>query len=201
MATKSLCSIPDCGKTAVNSRGWCVAHYHRWQRHGDPLGGGPPATPNGEAQRYFREVVLAYDGDECLAWPYGCDRGYAQMWNTRTGKTASVSRLVCEEENGPPPTPEYEAAHSCGKGHLACVTKRHLSWKTPFDNSNDRVAHGTLPRGSLIGTSKLTESQVREIKRMQGLKSHREIAEEFGVSRAHISRIIKGVSWTWANMS
>lgn len=30
------CSIEGCGK-AQFCRGWCAAHYSRWQRHGDPL--------------------------------------------------------------------------------------------------------------------------------------------------------------------
>jgi len=30
------CSIPDCNKPTF-CRGWCSAHYSRWQRHGDPL--------------------------------------------------------------------------------------------------------------------------------------------------------------------
>ncbi len=33
-----VCAIDGCGKPRAN-RGWCHAHYHRWQRHGDPLGG------------------------------------------------------------------------------------------------------------------------------------------------------------------
>lgn len=32
----SLCSIPSCHKK-VEARGWCVTHYARWWRHGDPL--------------------------------------------------------------------------------------------------------------------------------------------------------------------
>lgn len=33
------CSIEGCTRTAIR-RGWCGAHYARWRRHGDPLGGG-----------------------------------------------------------------------------------------------------------------------------------------------------------------
>lgn len=46
MATKSLCSIPECGKTAF-ARGWCKAHYLRWFRHGDPEAGGRPKNRRG----------------------------------------------------------------------------------------------------------------------------------------------------------
>ena|ERR1700694_1946906 len=33
-----VCSIPTCSRPA-KKRGWCSAHYERWRRHGDPLGG------------------------------------------------------------------------------------------------------------------------------------------------------------------
>lgn len=36
---KATCSIDGCEKPAW-ARGWCPAHLRRWQRHGDPLGGG-----------------------------------------------------------------------------------------------------------------------------------------------------------------
>ena len=33
----AICSIEQCSRRAV-TRGWCAAHYHRWQRYGDPVG-------------------------------------------------------------------------------------------------------------------------------------------------------------------
>jgi len=32
------CTVPGCRKRPV-TRGYCVAHYRRWMRHGDPTGG------------------------------------------------------------------------------------------------------------------------------------------------------------------
>ena len=106
MATPRICSIEGCGKP-VQGRGWCSLHYQRWRFHGDPLR--CRHTPKGDLERYYRDVVLTHDGDECLVWPYGTQpNGYA-VWDKQC-----VSRMVCEEENGPPPTPEHDAAHSCG---------------------------------------------------------------------------------------
>lgn len=138
MAEKSVCSIPGCGKSRHSST-MCGMHYMRWKRYGDPLHG---KTPHGEPQRYFREVVLSYDGENCLTWPYGRDPGgYAQFnWG---GRKRKVHRIVCEEVNGDAPTDTHEAAHECGKGHLGCVSPRHLSWKTRAENEADKKRHGT----------------------------------------------------------
>lgn len=138
---KRICSIENCGNPHL-ARGWCCAHYNRWQKHGSPIRG---RINNGEASRYFREVVLAYNGSDCLSWPYSCnDSGYGKM--QFDGRVQIVSRLVCEHVNGPPPTPKHDAAHSCGKGHEACCTKHHLSWKTRAENMADKIVHGTSSR-------------------------------------------------------
>lgn len=131
-----VCTIEGCSKKSY-AHGLCSAHNYRRRKHGDPLGGG---TGDGEPLRYFREVVMAYEGDECLAWPYGKNASGYGVWTGATG-SGIVSRQVCEEAHGPAPTPKHEAAHSCGKGHLACVTKGHLSWKTPKENGADKRLH------------------------------------------------------------
>lgn len=188
MATHSICSIDGCGKP-VARRDLCNAHYMRWKRYGDPLGGGPE---RGLAQRFYREVVLAYDGNECLVWPHsrGAD-GYGRLgWRV-------VSRLVCEHFNGPPPTPDHEAAHHCGKGHEGCCTKRHLDWKTRVGNRADRTTHGTDDRGERHSLAKLTTGQVLEIKALKGKAIQRDVAARFGVSRQTIYSIQSGRNWSW----
>lgn len=187
----ALCSVQDCGADATK-REWCDLHYRRWLAHGSPLWR-PEKTMNGEPLRYLREVVLAYDGDECLSWPYGTASGRATVH--LGGRCHIVSRLVCEEEHGPPPTPKHQSAHSCGKGHLRCVAKRHLSWKTHTENMADKVAHGTAPRGENNHFAKLTEAQVREIRSLRSKMPQTEVAKSFGVSQSLISLIQNGKNW------
>lgn len=186
-----ICTVSDCRKT-VEARGLCGAHYYRWRKHGDPLGG---RTPNGEALRYLRDVVLAYEGDDCLIWPYIKSADGYGLINRPGGNVAVVSRMVCEETKGPPPSPDHDAAHSCGKGNLGCVTKAHLSWKTRLANVADAIAHGTHIAGERSGRAKLNWEQVRQIRAAAGTMAQAEIGALFGVGYRTVGRIIAGTTW------
>lgn len=184
------CQIPDCGNKHFG-RGWCEKHYRRWYTKGDP--NKTLRAAKGEPEQYLHEVVFAYEGDDCMPWPFAkTSRGYGNLF--LDGRNNVVPRLVCEYVNGPPPTPVHEAAHSCGKGHEGCVTKRHLSWKTPKENQGDRAAHGTAVSGEKHGNAKLTDEQVRRIRTLGGKETHKDIACRFNVSRPYITRILNGVS-------
>lgn len=188
------CAIDGCERRVV-ARGWCTAHYQRWRKHSDPLGGG---TTPGEPIRYFNEVVLPYEGDDCLIWPYSrTSSGYGNL--TVDGLTRSAHSLVCETVHGPAPTPAHEAAHSCGKGTSGCVTKGHLSWKTPSENQADKLIHGTCCRGERNGLAKLTSSDVDCIRTLVGIIPRREIAKTFNVSYQTVTDIHTGRSWSWLN--
>jgi hypothetical protein len=184
------CSIGGCNKPA-RTRDWCGAHYSRWIRNGDPLGGG---TSPGELLRYYRDIVLTYEGDECLIWPFArTGAGYGHLKISR--KQQFVHRLVCHEEHGPPPTTAHLAAHSCGNGHLGCVARKHLSWKTPSQNYDDSIQHGTAILGDSSHFSKLNEAQARHILEMKGKKSVRELANTFGVTNSLVYMIHNRKIW------
>jgi hypothetical protein len=191
MATLRLCSIPDCGKPAVRQFDWCKDHRSRWERHGDPLGG---RVARGAVLKYFHEVVMAYDGDDCLIWPYSTNNGYGQLrWN---GRPVIVSRLVCELTHGPAPDQRDNAAHSCGKGHEGCVAKKHLRWKSPADNEADKRIHGTWD--ARRGGAKLTWPDVRRIRSIATAEPkmpHAHIAAMFGVERRAVNKVVKGETW------
>lgn len=188
------CSIQNCGKPH-EALGLCQAHYYRLKKHGDPLAGGPP-SPRHEASRFYREVVLTYEGDDCLIWPFARnDHGYGVM--KHKGRMQRVSRMVCEERHGPPPRPDCDAAHSCGSGDDGCVTKRHLSWKTRAGNMEDQLAHGTRARGQSQGSSKLTDDDVRAIRAMRGHITQRELARQYQVTFQTVNDIQLRKRWGW----
>lgn len=190
--TKRICSIPECNRPH-NCRGWCSLHYHRWKATGDPLG--LRRTENGEPNRFLEDVVLKHEGPECLKWPYATgETGYGLIH--QDGRMRRVSRLVCERIHGPPPSDRHEARHLCGKGHESCCSPHHLVWGTKSENEIDKRTHGTDQRGSKSSVSKLTESDVSEIRCLysQGVPQ-KKIAKMFNLWQGSVSRIVRRQSW------
>lgn len=190
MYTGIECSIDDCTKQAY-AKYWCKTHYERSLKYGDPLGGG---VIKGEPVRFYLATVQL-DTDECILWPYGKDTiGYGVIfWE---GKGRKVHRIACEQAYGPPPEPEMDAAHGPCNNRL-CFNPKHLSWKTRKDNVHDRFRDGTMLLGEQVNTSKLTESQVLEIRLRYktGAISYRDLASEYGVKHNAIGRILREETW------
>lgn len=192
------CSVDGCIKNAHRDAhgksGLCVMHYQRHRKHGDTSVCGRTPSP---AMDWLR-AHASFVGDECLQWPFhiGSD-GYGRAHNPTTGALSTASRLMCIAAHGAPPTPKHEAAHSCGNGKEACVNPRHLYWATPSENQADRVAHRTSNRGERQWKSKLTEDDVREIRRRLGTETQQSIAVCFNIDPSVISDIKRGKKWGW----
>ena len=165
MAEHRICSVEGCCNKSC-SRGLCDKHYKRFRKHGDTSTRLRAAT--GE-RRAWLEAHVSHDADGCLIWPYSrFHTGYGQ-YTLPSGAKGTASRVMCELAHGAPPTPEHEAAHSCGKGHEGCVNPMHLRWATQADNAADKVRHGTDARGERQWQAKLTEDDVRRIRRLRGV--------------------------------
>jgi len=73
----------------------------------------------------------------------------------------------------------------------------NLAWGTYRDNTQDSILNGTKPTGSTHTNAKLTEDNVREIRRLYatGALSYRKLARQFGVSTMTISNIVRRKKW------
>lgn len=143
----------------------------------------------GKAKEFF-DKALQHQSDACLLWPYFiAENGYGKI--KFRGRMVYAHRHVCGLAHGDPVSPKMDAAHECG--NRACVNPRHLRWATRAENIADKRWQGTQTRGACHGPAKLAEDQVLSI--MQDPRSHQEIANEFGVSRANIGLIKAGKSW------
>ena len=76
--TVSYCSVDGCGQDA-KVRGWCIRHYHRWRRHGDPLAMGKMGRP-----RIWPETC-SVEGCNRPSRARGWCRNHYQQWRERAG--------------------------------------------------------------------------------------------------------------------
>src|SRR5262245_57967252 len=147
----------------------------------------------GKGLAWLRQHV-SHIGDDCLIWPLTRDdHGYGIVYFD--GRRRKAARAMLELVKGPPPTPEHEAAHECGKGHEGCVNPKHLSWKTRIENQRDRLQHGTTDNKKKGLKRKLTLETVQEIRAQIGKRNKRDIAADFGVTRSTIRQIELGKIW------
>jgi len=194
MAERGICAVDGCDKTTTAIR-WCNKHYQRWLRHGDPLHGRDRKTASGEALAWLKAHVN-YVGDDCLIWPFArFPAGRAKI--AIGGKTKYAYRVMCEWVHGEPPTPQHEAAHSCARGHEACVHPQHVRWATSKENGQDMVAHGNSTRGPRNPQAKLAEADVITIRSLAGKVTQAKIAERYGLHPMHVHAIIARKVWAW----
>ena len=124
-------------------------------------------------------------------------------------KPSHLEAVTARENNGRSESPSAKNAQKthCKRGHLlagdnvryytgrsrTCITCRNLVRR------EYRKAHpGELPRGEHNGQSKLTASQVAEIKRALAVGVMAKVlGKRYGVCRETIQAIRSGRSWSW----
>lgn len=148
-----------------------------------------------EAERLWSRVKKG-EPDQCWEWQGARNRnGYGTLmvrrqkwlahrlsWNIAHGTAAPSDKVVCHRCDNP-----------------ACVNPGHLWLGTQAENLRDMIEKGrgkyVVPRnnvGARNPMSKLSDDQVREIRKLAGSMSQREIGRLFGVGQDQISRIISG---------
>jgi hypothetical protein len=123
------------------------------------------------------------------------DRLSVGLYRNRKVTRRVLSRIVLEAFLGPPP-PGMQGCHNDGDVRNNCLS--NLRWDTPAANEADKLRHGTRPRGARHHQAKLTEGDVREIRRLRlcGL-TFQEIGRRFGITRTTACEIFHRRTWSW----
>lgn len=174
------------------------------------------------SKRFWARVEIVDDETSCWLWLGGrYGRGYGSF-PIRPGKNVTASRFAYADKVGPIPEGKF-VCHHCDV--RLCVRPDHLFVGTQKDNIGDAVAKGRMQsgeqhwtkrmperiphgadtggvkgapkrRGPLNGNAKLTDDDVREIRRLHASKTPlAEICARFGISKAQVSRIGTGKRW------
>lgn len=140
-----------------------------------------------------RQITWEVDKKGCHNCTSHCidTDGYPLIW--KDGANQHMHRVLYEEAHHVELPKEIQVRHTCD--NRACINLDHLTEGTTQDNTRDRVERGRSykPKGEMVGTSKLTEEEVRMIKKESG--SQTEIAKKYGVDQSQISVIKRGKQW------
>jgi len=113
------------------------------------------------------------------------------------GKMERSHRLSIADAKGEIPAGMY-ALHKCD--NPPCVWPDHLYVGTPQDNMDDKVRRGRdrAAKGEEQGFSKLTEAQVREMRRAYkgGGVTQEALGEKYGITQTSTSRIVNRKLWS-----
>jgi len=107
-------------------------------------------------------------------------------------RTYYVHCLVAEAFLGPRPAGNDVCHGPAGK---RVNTVENLRYGTRKENLKDRDRDGTHQRGARGPGAKLTEAEVREVKKQKGVRTSAEVAADYGVSYSTICMIWRGVTW------
>jgi hypothetical protein len=173
----------------IRAKEMCATHYARVAATGSMM----PNVKVYDIEEFGgpRQAVIFLsepaDDSDCWLWRGSRNERYGVM---PSGGGAHI--FAYEAWNGP--VENSHVMHSCDNGF--CVNPKHLSLGTHLQNMQDKVAKGRQTKGEQVNTAVLTEEQVVSIikdKRLQ--RSHRLIADEYGVDESTIRAIRSGKTW------
>lgn len=119
---------------------------------------------------------------------------FVQLYKDKRSYNRTIHRLVADAFISRGDETKVVVNHKDGNKHNNIVD--NLEWCTNQYNHEHATKTGLKPRGSRIGSSKLTEESVEVIKRMLADNvNHGQISKWFKVSRSTISLISEGKTW------
>ena len=153
-------------------------------------------------ERFLNKVQKSNDPDGCWLWTgKKSGKGYGGFY--ADGRDCYAHRWAYQYYIGKIPVGLF-VCHHCD--NPACVNPAHLFVGTNADNMADMASKGRngkyskperTPRGSTHGRSKLTESQVTEIRQRYsaGGMTYQSLSSEYGVSLSAIRHVVRRKNW------
>lgn len=149
-------------------------------------------------QRFIEKVH--FSGPGCWEWLASKDKdGYGRFrWGAEKTRAHRAAYMLFKGQI----VGDLVVMHSCD--NPGCVNPDHLSLGTNADNTADMVAKGRQAKGEAITKgrdyrgerhpgAKITQEQARRI--LADDRTHSEIADDYGVTRATISHLKRGHTW------
>lgn len=144
-APSGPCAVADCPTSKYGHKAWCLKHYSRVRRHGDPhatkyivQGGrrlpGPDRTDDEKRALLQQRSAPAPNGCRLWTGPVSPRSGYG-LWKYRRGRSTQAHRVAYEVFIGPIPAGLvvdhdcHNRSTDCHAGpcdHRRCIEPSHL---------------------------------------------------------------------------
>lgn len=155
-----ICEQPGCGRPHY-ARNQCNRHYQALRKYGD-------ASAARDRCGYRTSPVEKLEFAGWVVNDAGCwipnlhtnAKGYAVTWG---GSSKLAHRVAYSAWVGPIPE-GHVVRHKCD--NPPCINPEHLETGTQADNVADMIERGRLAVGERRTTAKLTETEIREIRKM-----------------------------------
>ncbi len=186
-----ICIIPHCGVSVrVSLNGYCLNHYRRWKRYGNPLQfydtvGDTPVD------RFWSIVDRTGGTDAC--WLFTGKRvrkGYGRR--KYNGKYHLAHHIAWHITYGE--FPKDCLLHSCD--NPPCVNPKHLRQGDHYENVRDRQKRQRQSRGEVHPHAKLKASDIPAIREALARKERMtDIAKRYNVFPTTIFGIKHRLTW------
>jgi hypothetical protein len=143
--------------------------------------------------RFEEKIDKISSTNKCWIWTSAIANGYGVFWIH--GRNQSAHRLAWLFYCGDIPDGWFVCHHCDNK---LCVNPQHLFVGTAMDNSRDCVMKGRRHNqdGDKNPAAKLTAKDIVRIRDMRAAGMFQKlIAEQFGVGREAIGKILRGERW------
>ncbi len=187
--TSRVVPCETCGKDCtVLPSSKSTTHYCSHECHREKVASKP-------MEERFRERCGPADCNGCILWMGNLNEsGYGILSMGTRRRSIRAHRVAYELVNGPVPR-GLVVMHKCDNPR--CVNADHLQLGTHSDNHADMVSKLRHNHGERSYFAKLTEEQVREIRRRSNGTSQGDLAGSYGVNRQTIARIISRETWKY----
>lgn len=139
----------------------------------------------------FWEKVNKRGPDDCWEWTAARTQGYGVIKASFPDRRMLRAHRVSYEINKGKIPEGWLVRHICD--NPGCVNPDHLLSGTWTDNMKDRDSRNRQARGERQGLSKLTEDDVRAIRK--DVRSQEAIARDYGIAQTGVSFIKRRKTW------
>jgi hypothetical protein len=197
---KQFCSIENC-ENKHYAKGFCHKHYEKNKKYGDPLVGKNSQNKAGLEEYIYENSEIDING--CWLWKRSKNKkGYGESYFK--GKHIKAHRLSYLTFIGEIPN-NLHVLHNCD--NPSCVNPKHLFLGNNQDNMKDRNNKNRQAKGENVGSSKLLQKEVDEIRTLWSAEleerakgkdfqlTQKELGKRFRVGETTINDIINNKRW------